>query len=148
MLQLVEVESRRVDVRVIGQESPEVFGQVDRKLLGQVLLNLVLNAMQASPPHSKVKLRARYITLDDRRFAVLAVEDRGHGIQPTVRRSLFTPFFTTKPGGTGLGLLSSRKIVDDLGGNIRLFPRTRGGARSLLVFPGAPVPAAHEVAVP
>jgi signal transduction histidine kinase len=64
-----------------------------------------------------------------------------------VRASLFTPFFTTKPGGTGLGLLSSRKIVDDLGGNIGLFPRTRGGARSVLVFPATPAPVPQEIMV-
>lgn len=147
VLRLVEVESRRFDVRVLRGCEPGVVGDADPKLLGQVLLNLVLNAMQASPEHSEVRVRARSFCLDGHELAVLAVEDRGHGIQPTVRSSLFTPFFTTKPGGTGLGLLSSRKIVDDLGGKIGLFPRTRGGARSVLVLTSAPAPIPEEVAV-
>ena len=62
----------------------------------------------------------------------------GSGLRRGDRGRIFSPFFTTKEDGTGLGLLSCRRILDDLGGGIGLFPRQRGGAR----VPGPGPPAA------
>jgi signal transduction histidine kinase len=56
-----------------------------------------------------------------------------------VRNGLFQPFFTTKISGTGLGLVSCRRIASELGGDVRLYPRHRGGARALLWLPIAKI---------
>jgi signal transduction histidine kinase len=92
-----------------------VVADVDRDKVRQVLLNLVLNAIQASPPESTVKIAVQ--AADAR--AVLTVEDTGPGL-PAPAHAVFEPFFTTKPGGTGLGLSIVRRIVEDHGGHIEV----------------------------
>jgi signal transduction histidine kinase len=108
----------------------------DRTLLAQALLNLVLNAIQAGRSDGgKVRMHARAMHLGGRALLALAVDDDGTGPPPELQRSTFPPFFTTKPEGTGLGLSSCRRIADELGGALRLYPRQRGGARALLLLP-------------
>lgn len=141
---LLTVESRRrgVDVVRVGEESSVV--RADRKLLSQVLLNLVLNALQASQPGDTVQIVTRRMRISGTDNVVVAIEDRGHGIEPADRDKLFTPFFTTKPEGTGLGLLSCRRLMHEMSGRISLSPRHRGGTRALLALPTT---AAEVVAV-
>jgi PAS domain S-box-containing protein len=89
--------------------------------LGQVFLNLIVNAAQALPEgHADVhyiRIRTRN---DSSGMVVAEVEDTGSGIRPEVMKRLFTPFFTTKPRGvgTGLGLSICRRILGDLGGEV------------------------------
>ncbi|MBL8728700.1 MAG: HAMP domain-containing histidine kinase [Planctomycetes bacterium] len=132
---LVQVEARRrhlrIDVRVDGD--PVVCA--DHTLLAQALLNLVLNAVQATPRGGRIELRARRWRLRGTTMTLLAIEDRGHGLAAEHRDRLFTPFFTTKASGTGLGLSSCRRIATELGGRLDLRPRHRGGARALLLLP-------------
>lgn len=133
--ELLRVEARRrgVELTVAPATVADPTVCADRTLLAQALLNLVLNALQATAPGGTIRLRARPWT--GQRVA-LAIDDRGSGLPPEVRERLFTPFFTTKPNGTGLGLPSCRRIVNELGGDLRLYPRHRGGARALLLLPG------------
>ena len=105
----------------------------DRALLQQTLLNLVLNAMQASTAGGTIALRTRcHPALG---AVAIAVDDRGCGLPANVRQQLFTPFFTTKPDGTGLGLLSCRRIAVEMGGRLGITPRLRGGTRALVLLP-------------
>lgn len=128
-----EAHRRKVELKRIGPEDLVVI--TDHKLLGQALLNVVLNALQASPEESVVSIRSRRLIRGGREFAAIAVEDRGAGLKASDRNKLFSPFFTTKEAGTGLGLLSCRRILEDLGGRIGVFPRFGGGVRSLLLLP-------------
>ena len=142
--ELVRVEARRrqLTVDVCANDATRVHA--DPTLLAQALLNLVLNAVQATAAGGRVLLRARTFRLGDAEHTLLAVEDRGHGLSRDAREHLFTPFFTTKANGTGLGLSSCRRIATELGGRLDLRPRHRGGARALLLLPGgAPEPAAR-----
>jgi len=86
----------------------------DAELLERVFYNLVLNAAQASPPGGAVTVKTRAAG----GIAEVAVIDRGSGIAPEDRNSIFNPFFTTKPSGVGLGLAIVSKIVDEHGGKI------------------------------
>lgn len=127
----VEARRRRLDLRVAPPAGRLPTVHSDRVLVIQVLLNLVLNAMQASTGPNPVTMAVRV-----RRGALLwLVEDRGSGLPATVRSQLFTPFFTTKTTGTGLGLASCRRIARELGGEVRLYPRLRGGTRAVLAVP-------------
>ena len=132
---LVQVEAKRREVAVQRRVEPGIEGHADPKLLSRALLNLLLNALQASPAGSSVTLIARRFDLTTGPVAMIAVEDRGHGIDRSHRDKLFTPFFTTKEDGTGLGLLSTRRLVDEMGGRVALFPRSSGGTRAVLLLP-------------
>jgi signal transduction histidine kinase len=87
---------------------------VDRQLTERVLYNLLLNAAQASPPHGSVTVK----TSQSNGTVEISVIDRGSGIAPKDRESIFNPFFTTKSSGVGLGLAIVSKIVDEHGGQI------------------------------
>ncbi len=89
--------------------------------LQQVLLNLALNAIQAMPEGGRLSLLAERVAEGgDGQWLRIAVEDEGIGMDEATQARLFSPFFTTKDSGTGLGLLSCQRIVESLGGEIRV----------------------------
>lgn len=105
--------------------------ECDPEQLKQVLLNLVLNAVQASPTGGVVEVSAR------QDGAVLAIEvaDEGRGIPPELRDRVFEPFFTTREQGTGLGLAVAAKIVEQHRGTLTVLVNEGGGARLRLELP-------------
>lgn len=95
----------------------------DREQLRQVLLNVLLNARQASPPGAAVRVRCRR----EGGLLRISVRDGGAGFSPEALENAFTPFFTTKPEGSGLGLAISHRIVEQHGGVIRAGNHPGGG---------------------
>lgn len=97
--------------------------------LGQVVLNLIINAAHAlpddAPDHHFVRVG---LGVDANGWAVIEVSDNGCGIDPEVAQRLFEPFFTTRTAGTGLGLSISQRIVTSLGGTIDVESRPGEGA--------------------
>ena len=111
--------------------------RADERRLGQVLLNLLLNAADAIE-EGKVPGGQVAVKVEQGGARVgLVVEDNGPGIKPEHLKQLFTPFFTTKaPGkGTGLGLALSRQYVEAFGGTLRAENRPEGGARFIVELP-------------
>jgi len=114
---------------------PTVIG--DSKQLEQVLLNLLLNAIEAMPNggtlgvHSAVKVDSE--TLEE--FLQLVIQDTGSGITEQDRAHLFDPFFTTKEGGTGLGLSIAYAIVQKHNGQIAVESEVGKGTSFLLSLP-------------
>jgi PAS domain S-box-containing protein len=108
---------------------PFVKGNTAR--LGQVFLNLVLNAAQAIPPDGAADAELRVTTSADDTHVHIDVEDNGPGMAPDVLDRLFTPFFTTKPPGqgTGLGLSICHRIVTAMGGTIAIDSAVGRGTR-------------------
>jgi signal transduction histidine kinase len=110
---LVEREAKGAAIHKNYQPEIAPFA-FDAELMERVFYNLILNAVQASPPGGMVTVKTR--AAED--FVEIAVIDRGVGIDPAQRDSIFNPFFTTKPEGVGLGLAIVAKIVDEHGGKI------------------------------
>jgi signal transduction histidine kinase len=96
------------------------------------LANLVLNALQATPPGGVVTVTAR----NDKGTLLIIVEDTGTGVPPELSQRIWEPFFTTKQRGTGLGLAIVRKRMEEAGGSARLAASRNGaGARFELRVP-------------
>jgi PAS domain S-box-containing protein len=120
-------------VRELDAELPALM--LDTFKLQQVLINLVTNAVHATPPGGRVVARTRRRTAGDP-IVVLEIEDTGSGIPEKALTKVFDPFFTTKPTGTGtgLGLSVSRQIVQMHGGELDLTNRAEGGVRATIAF--------------
>jgi PAS domain S-box-containing protein len=120
----------RLSVEVIGGQDLTVRADPDQ--LEQALINLVRNAVDATLESGGTGVSIRWITRAGKLH--LLVEDRGPGLAET--GNLFVPFYTTKPGGSGIGLVLSRQIAEGHGGTLELENRGDGtGARARLVLP-------------
>lgn len=113
----------------------------DPDQLRQVLWNLLLNAAQALQEQGGGTIRLRCVP-EEGQGGRLEVEDDGPGIAPEDRARLFTPFFTTKSGGTGLGLATVHRIVEAHGGTVEAAPVEPRGIRFTVRLPAAPGAAA------
>ena len=129
-----EVRSRnaRVEVR-IASTLPGVVG--DHVLLEQVLLNLVLNGLQAMD-HTVPESRIVEIDAEARGDAVIIrIADRGSGIDPAIAHRIFAAFFTARERGLGLGLKICRTIIERHGGALSFASRGGGGTVFILTLP-------------
>lgn len=107
------VEREGVELLVeLPPEFPSV--RLDRQLIHQVVLNLVLNACEATPPGGKINVALH----KNGEMAQIRVSDSGRGISPENQRKIFQLFFTTRPGGTGLGLANAFRFVQLHNGSI------------------------------
>lgn len=107
----------------------------DPRKLRQVLVNLIQNALDATPAGGRVVLRVGPAPDGGARFVV---EDDGPGLADEVRGRLFTPGATTKTAGSGLGLVVARSIVEQHGGTLALAERAEGGVRAVCTVPARP----------
>src|SRR5262249_51528969 len=137
---LVGAEARRHAIvleMALDAELPQVLG--DRVQLQQVVLNLLMNAIEAmrEVPRERRRLVARALIeqRDDGPLAVIAVEDTGVGFKAPQTR-LFDAFYTTKPGGLGMGLSISRSIIERHGGRLWATANQDHGATFHFALPG------------
>jgi two-component system sensor histidine kinase HydH len=103
----------------------------DREKLKQVVINLVVNAIEAMKTGGTLVAK----TVCEGHRVVLTIEDSGAGIEPAHLSEVFEPFFTTKEGGTGLGLSIVRKIIDQHGGDVRIASHRGRGTCVTVVLP-------------
>lgn len=140
---LAEVDARHHDVRLESEFDsalPPVYG--DPVQIQQVVLNLVRNGIDAMEDARTRGKRAQRVSIRARRATVSEVEvsvaDEGAGISAEARSALFTPFFTTKRAGMGLGLSISNSIVVSHGGRLWFSSNPRGGTIFHFTLPVAP----------
>jgi two-component system sensor histidine kinase AtoS len=148
-----EMESRAVQVtRDYARDLPVVW--VDSEAMYQALVNLVRNALDAMPAGGRLTLRVGWSDDDHvvrtvrrpsagARRVRIEVRDSGVGIPSTDADRVFNPFFTTKAGGTGLGLALTHKIIEDHGGSIDFRSPSAGGTVFRIILPLFPDPPAE-----
>jgi len=132
-LELVETEAAKRHISVQTEIGNNTVLEGDRDLLQQALVNLLLNALHASPEGGTVRVAAGL----SGQFLQLSVADQGAGIAPEVAGNVFDPFFTTRPEGqgSGLGLSISLGIVQHHGGTLELKNNPEGGATATMLLP-------------
>jgi len=102
--------------------------RADRARLAQVYVNLLTNAIHHSPEGARVAIRARDVRENGASWLETEVEDSGKGFRPEDLPRIFEPFFSRRPGGTGLGLALVQRIVEQHGGAVAAANRADGGA--------------------
>ena len=141
ILPLVSLQARKLGVRVHTTVEPGLAPTLcDRTMVEQVLLNLARNAMQAMDDPT---VRIRVLDIRVRRAASnkysgwveFSVTDLGTGIAPEVAAKLFTPFFTTRPEGMGLGLSMCRTVIEQHGGFLGFAPHEPRGTVFTFTLP-------------
>ena len=148
-------KSRRIEAEV-PVDLPPLVGVRDQ--LVQVVLNLVLNAIDATGKGGRIVVRAEgsvvgeggdrsVVPLPDHRLITLVVSDDGCGIAPDRRDRLFRPYFTTKRHGTGLGLFVTRRIVEAHGGGVTVDSEPGRGTTFRVLLPAGAVAPRPAVAV-
>jgi two-component system, cell cycle sensor histidine kinase and response regulator CckA len=137
------------DVEILTELDPELASvQVDRTLLEQVILNLVINASDAMPEGGRLTIRTKrreaspvvpspLVEMTPSASVQLSVEDTGVGIDEAIRDQIFDPFFTTKDSsrGTGLGLATVYSAVRQSGGYVEVWSEVGVGSRFDIVLP-------------
>lgn len=135
-VELMEPEAAVKAVEIVQDHPRELpLAHVDAGKMEQAMINLLLNAIQASPAGGVVTIWSKSTRGKHRRCVELGVRDEGPGIDPKLRRHLFTPFYTSKTKGTGLGLSNVKRIVEAHGGEVLVRSRRGRGATFLLRVP-------------
>ncbi|HEU5061183.1 MAG TPA: ATP-binding protein [Kofleriaceae bacterium] len=122
---------RQVDLRLTAGGGPRVI-QADSFQLKLALLNLLLNALQATSPGGSVEIA----TAGAGNQLSVEIRDSGEGVAPEQIERVFDVFFTTREGGTGLGLPIARRIIDEHGGSLTLESAPGRGTVARVLLPG------------
>lgn len=125
-----QVEAPPGDVVIdVGEDVPPLL--CDELLVRQAVINLVTNALQAEGRRGAVRI----VVADSAASVLIRVEDDGRGVPPDLRERIFTPFFSTRPTGTGLGLAVVQRSAESHGGEVVVRPSPAGGATFELRLP-------------
>jgi len=125
-------ESEKLKLHLSMEVQPGLVLEADPASLKQVFINLFNNAKEALGGQGgeiSIVAQAHGDTIE------IAFSDSGHGVKKELREKIFTPYFTTKEAGTGLGLATVHKIISDLGGDIRVEDSDLGGVRFVITIP-------------
>ena len=124
--------ARHIDPALI-MPNPDIVIRADRPLIEQALINLLTNALEALRDSSSPQLSLSVHQADN--YITVALSDNGTGISADLLESIFIPFFTTKPQGSGIGLSLSRQIMQLHGGSLQVESAVNRGSTFALFFP-------------
>jgi len=119
----------KIDLKIDAKSFPKI--KTDPTLIRRVLTNLTNNALQAMPDGGKVEIAA----LEKENQVIITVADTGKGIPEEIKPKLFTPLFTTKSKGQGLGLAVTKRLIEALGGTITFESQEGKGTKFILSLP-------------
>lgn len=123
-----EIDDGSLIERLSGNSIPVMADRVQMK---RAIVNLIKNGLEAIPPGGHVIVR----TVPTGRICQLIVEDNGPGLSDQAKDNLFTPYFTTKPDGSGLGLVIVKKIISEHDGRITVEDSEEGGTLAVIELP-------------
>jgi len=157
LLPLVRKEADTKKIKVVFHRKNPASMPLDSEQFRRALLNILLNAVQASPAKSEIEVTQKLYSRKElaawmkplefsplllnrtvNQWVCVCVRDRGPGLAPENLKKLFTPFFTTKTEGFGLGLSITKKILEAHGGDVGAANHPEGGALFALFLPMAP----------
>jgi signal transduction histidine kinase len=131
ILEILMPEMEKKDIRLVSTYHPHpIVGRLNKHLLKVALAHLVRNAIEATP-HGEIHV----VTSMDRHLAEVVIQDTGRGMAPEVVERVFEPFYTTKVGGTGLGMVFVHQIVEEHRGKITLDSQVGKGTRVTIQLP-------------
>lgn len=134
LLQFFKPQAEAANVEVVQLFDPFVPPvAMDREQMRASVLNLLLNAIHAMPQGGRIAVRTRRVGEN----LVLDLIDTGTGIDAKTAEQIFDPFFSTKRGGSGLGLPTTRKIIETHGGTIRVQSEIGKGTQFTIELPPA-----------
>ncbi len=125
-----ECHARGVEIKLDADQGPPT-AFVDPLQLKQAVLNLLLNSLQATPPSGRITVR----TGGNAQELTISVIDNGEGIPEALKDKLFSVFFSTREGGTGLGLPIVRRIAAEHGGAVRIESTVGRGTTATMILP-------------
>jgi two-component system, NtrC family, nitrogen regulation sensor histidine kinase NtrY len=126
MKRLYEVKLQQQSIEVILPEitDDEILVQADQKQLEQVLINVIKNSIESIQNNGEINIEL----LKNEKEIVLRINDTGEGISNESQHNIFTPFYTTKSDGQGIGLMLTREILDAHQFDFSLYNRKEKGA--------------------
>jgi two-component system, NtrC family, sensor kinase len=137
MVTLVTTETKKKNLKItrnLGEHLP--FIQVDKDQIKQVFLNILLNAVQATPENGEITIATRsFAKSPGETFLQIEVKDTGPGIPAQELELIFTPFYTTKTQGSGLGLSITHQIVEEHHGYIEVDSQVGSGTSFTINLP-------------
>jgi two-component system sensor histidine kinase HydH len=128
-----EAEARHITLRFVQYASPLRL-RADSDRLVQALLNILLNAVQATPENGAVTVKISAENAPTG-FLSISITDTGAGMTQETLDNIFTPYYTTKAQGSGLGLTITQQIIDQHGGSIHVASQPGCGASFTLTLP-------------
>ena len=142
LVDLIRMEANQKGIAVNADIDilPEV--RIDREEMKKALLNIMLNAIQATDSNGKLLIRSH--STDDNRTVIIEIEDSGKGIPKEKLSRIFQPYFSTKERGTGLGLYICDQIIQAHNGSIDVQSTINKGTTFNIYLPPAEVPTLEE----
>jgi signal transduction histidine kinase len=132
ILEILHPELERKDLRLVRSFHPHpIMGRLNRHLLKVALAHLLRNSIEATPRGGEIQVS----TSAEPNRAAVVIADNGRGMAPEVAAQVFEPFYTTKVGGTGLGMVFVRQIVDEHRGEINLESQLGKGTKVVIHLP-------------
>lgn len=128
---LIGEELKSKNIKFSRSLSPLPYLRIDQDQMKQMLFNLIQNSIESMPEGGGLEIRSQ----KEESFAKLEIIDTGEGISPRIREKIFSPFFTTKAHGSGLGLSTVKHIVDEHGGRIEIESEEAGGTSVVIFLP-------------